>query len=569
MSYIVIARKWRPQKFDDVVGQEHITKSLQNSVLSGKLAQAYLFVGPRGVGKTSCARILAKSLNCKDAPTITPCGECPACREISEGRSLDVIEIDGASNRGIDEIRMLRENVKFSAISGKYKIYIIDEVHMLTQEAFNALLKTLEEPPEHVKFIFATTQPTKILPTILSRCQKFEFGRIPVLKIIAKLEEIAREEKISIDKEVLFDIAKISDGSMRDAESIMDQLAAFSKNKIKPEDVVSVMGLIEQESYFEFIEAIKNRDAQFCIDFISKLSTRGKNIAKFLEGLLWHLRNIMLSKVMKTNLDELLDLPKEVTEKVLQQSKNLPMQELVNIFTEVIHTQDMAKKISSYRIPLEVMVIKLTQKEETPDKPQKDSFVGSAAKVVANKIKLNNSGAIFAAPKPKDKAAQENIPEQASAPEEKSLPQDNPPPAPAGVQPKEENTAVASVKIDFDTLAKGWPKLVDAVSEQKMSVGTYLKDARPVELKEGVLTIGFSKRALFYKEAVEQRHNQKLITDRINDLFDTMISLKFELLEDLENLSSAQDGGKTENGTESEFLKSVLNTFNGRVFRRD
>ncbi|MDD5355497.1 MAG: DNA polymerase III subunit gamma/tau [Candidatus Omnitrophica bacterium] len=566
MSYIVIARKWRPQKFDDVVGQEHITKSLRNSVLSGKLAQAYLFVGPRGVGKTSCARILAKSLNCKDAPTVTPCGECPACREISEGRSLDVIEIDGASNRGIDEIRALRENVKFAAVSGKYKIYIIDEVHMLTQEAFNALLKTLEEPPEHVKFIFATTQPAKILPTILSRCQKFEFSRIPVLKIIAKLEEIAKEEKISIDKEVLFDIAKISDGSMRDAESVMDQLASFSKNKIKPEDVVSVMGLIEQDSYFEFVEAIKNNDAQFCIDLISKLFTRGKNIAKFLEGLLWHLRNIMLSKVMKTNLEEMLDLPKEVTEKVIQQSKNLPMQELVNIFTEVIYTQDMAKKIGSYRIPLEVMVIKLTQKVPSGEKNPQESFVGSAAKVVANKIKLNNSGALFAAPKAKNKDAAADISAQAIVPEAKEPPHDDNTPA-AGVQLSKEEAPEAP-KASFDTLLNGWPKLVDAVSEKKMSVGTYLKDARPVELREGILTIGFSKRALFYKEAVEERHNQKLITDRINELFDTMLSLKFELLEDLENLSDAQDNKNSDSGPESEFLKSVLDTFNGRVFRK-
>ena len=250
MAYLVFARKWRPQTLDEVVGQEHITKTLKHSLENNKLAHAYLFVGPRGVGKTSCARILAKSLNCVKAPTAHPCGKCSACMEITSGRSLDVIEIDGASNRGIDEIRTLRENVKFSPVSGEYKIYIIDEVHMLTQEAFNALLKTLEEPPEHVKFIFATTRPDKVLSTILSRCQRFEFNRIPTLKIIEKLEEIAKAEKISIDKEALFNIAKISEGSMRDAESVLDQLVSFSKNKIKSEDVVAVMGLIGQDFYF-------------------------------------------------------------------------------------------------------------------------------------------------------------------------------------------------------------------------------------------------------------------------------------------------------------------------------
>jgi DNA polymerase-3 subunit gamma/tau len=562
MSYIVIARKWRPQKFDDVVGQDHITQSLKNSILTSKLAHAYLFVGPRGVGKTSCARILTKSLNCKDGPTVTPCGQCPACREISEGRSLDVIEIDGASNRGIDEIRTLRENVKFSPVLGKYKIYIIDEVHMLTQEAFNALLKTLEEPPPHVKFIFATTQPTKILPTILSRCQRFEFNRIPVLKIIAKLEEIAKEEEISVDKEVLFDIAKLSDGSMRDAESILDQLAAFSKNKVKPDDVVAVMGLIEQDSYFKFLDAVKNCDTQFCIDFIAELFTRGKNIAKFLEGLLWHIRNVMLAKVMKANLEELLDLPREVSEKVVQQSRNLSLQELNNIFNTVITTQDMARKIDSYRIPLEVMAIKLTQKNEENINTAKESFVGSAAKVVANKMKLNNSGVLFAEPKKKDTPIDSNpgVPLPA-----KEMPHDN---TQANIPEGAVGPDKDLPKVDFGTLVNNWPQLVDSISQKKMSVGTYLRDAQPTKLEDGVLTIGFSKRALFYKEAVEQKHNQKLIMEGVSELFNTMISLKFELLEDLDKLATNSEDKQTSDKQDSAFLKSVLATFNGRVFRK-
>jgi len=572
MSYIVIARKWRPQKFAEVVGQEHITQSLKNSVLSGKLAHAYLFVGPRGVGKTSCARILAKSLNCKDAPTIDPCGKCSACLEITEGRSLDVIEIDGASNRGIDEIRTLRENVKFAPVLGKYKIYIIDEVHMLTSEAFNALLKTLEEPPEHVKFIFATTQPTKILPTILSRCQRFEFNRIPVLKIIDKLEEIAKAEKIAINKDVFFDIAKISDGSMRDAESILDQLAAFSKNDIKSEDVVAVMGLVEQEAFFEFVEAIKKQDAQFCIDFISKLFIRGKNISKFLQGLLWHLRNIMLAKIMKSNLEELLDLPKNITDRVIEQGKSLTLQELINIFTAAINTQDLAKKIGSFRIPLEVMVIKLTHSESETKPIVRESILGSGAKMVTSKIKLNNAGFLFSGSSLKKKDLNVEAPPAAKSKNEPDRKNNKEPDKDSdkddivtAIKSKSDAPVSDSPQIDFKAVLNSWPQLLDGISVKKMSVATYLKDSKPIKLEDGVLTIGFDKRALFYKEAVEQRNNQKIIKDKMSELFNTMISLKFELLEDLDNLK----GDRETKDPDNTFLNTVLDVFNGRLFRKD
>ena len=254
MSYLVFARKWRPKDFDEVVGQDHITRTLKGAIVSNKLAHAYLFTGPQGVGKTSCARILAKALNCEKGPTDKPCCVCSSCVEIAEGRSLDVIEIDGASNRGIDEIRTLRDNVKFSPLNGRSKIYIIDEVHMLTQEAFNALLKTLEEPPPYVKFVFATTQPQKVLPTILSRCQRFDFIRIPNLKIIDKLKEITRQEKLKVEEDVFLAIAKASEGSLRDAESILDQLITFSNNEVKLGDVISVLGIIDQDAFFNFVE---------------------------------------------------------------------------------------------------------------------------------------------------------------------------------------------------------------------------------------------------------------------------------------------------------------------------
>jgi DNA polymerase III subunit gamma/tau len=247
MSYLVIARKWRPQVFSDIIGQGHITTTLQNAIKQDRVAHAYILCGPRGIGKTTTARIFAKALNCQKGPRPDPCNKCASCKDITASRSTDVIEIDGASNRGIDEIRNLKENVQFSPQSGRFKIYIIDEVHMLTTEAFNALLKTLEEPPAHVKFIFATTAAHKVLPTILSRCQRFNFRRLSSHDIAKKLERIAKSENIAIDEQALFNIARQASGSMRDAESVMDQLATYCKNKITLEDANAVLGLIEQD----------------------------------------------------------------------------------------------------------------------------------------------------------------------------------------------------------------------------------------------------------------------------------------------------------------------------------
>ena len=322
MSYIVFALKWRPKNFDEIIGQDTIVATLKNAIQKNRLAHAYLFSGPRGVGKTSTARILAKALNCKGGPTVNPCSACPACIDITGGRSLDVIEIDGASNTGVENIRDLRESVKFAPVSGKFKIYIVDEVHMLSDSAFNALLKTLEEPPPYVKFIFATTLPHKVIATILSRCQRFDFRRISVMETIAQLERIVREEKIEIDKEVLFAIAKSSDGSLRDAESILDQLISFTKDEVSLEDVISMLGLVEQDTLFDITDKIINKDARGALELFNNIIDRGKDIGNFLTNLIEHFRNLMIAKVTQAD-PKLIDLPKEICDKLLQQASTL------------------------------------------------------------------------------------------------------------------------------------------------------------------------------------------------------------------------------------------------------
>jgi len=360
MPYIIFALKYRPKNFDEVVGQDHITTTLKNSILSDRLAQAYLFSGPRGVGKTSVARILAKSLNCQDGPTVSPCQMCLVCKEISEGRSLDVLEIDGASNRGIDEVRQLRENVKFSPTKGKYKIYVIDEVHMLTQEAFNALLKTLEEPPSHVKFIFATTHPHKVIPTILSRCQRFDFRRISVRDIVEQLEKIARLENLDVEKDVLTTIARNVDGSLRDAESILEQLVSFSDGRLTLKDVSYLLGIIGEDFLFQITNRIIEKDLEGALESFNSLIEQGRDINNFVERLLEHFRNLMVVKATGSK-PLSLDLSEDSYQRLREQSQNLSLEKILSSFNLLLDTKEAMKRFELLRIPVEFALAKLTQ----------------------------------------------------------------------------------------------------------------------------------------------------------------------------------------------------------------
>src|SRR5437762_8560607 len=302
MSYQVIARKYRPQRFSDVVGQDHVTQTLANAIRQSRIAHAYLFCGPRGTGKTTIARIFAKCLNCTGGPKADYPDDDPRAQEITEGRSLDVLEIDGASNRGIEEIRALRETVRYAPATGKFKIYIIDEVHMLTKEAFNALLKTLEEPPEHVKFMFATTEPEKVLPTILSRCQRFDLRRIPSALISQHLAHIAKQEKVKIDEAALYAIARGADGGMRDAESALDQLISFCGDKIVESDVLSMFGLTAQGQILALSTAVLKGNSEAVLRELNELAKHGKDLARLLADLLGAFRNILIYQVSKGDL---------------------------------------------------------------------------------------------------------------------------------------------------------------------------------------------------------------------------------------------------------------------------
>jgi DNA polymerase-3 subunit gamma/tau len=359
VSYEVFARKYRPQTFDDLVGQTHVSRTLKNAVAQNRLAHAYLFVGPRGVGKTSTARILAKSLNCVKGLTVTPCGECDNCREIAAGNSLDVIEIDGASNNSVEDVRQLRENVRYAPAKGRYKIYLIDEVHMLSPAAFNALLKTLEEPPEHVKFIFATTEPQKVLATILSRCQRFDLHRIPANLIAQHLQFIAGKEIITLEPAAAHAIARGAEGGLRDAESMLDQLVAFCGEKISESDVLNVFGFTSEQTVVDVTGRILRAETPEAIDLLHQQSESGKDMMRLMSDLIAYLRDLLVFKAKPDALKE--DVDPDVQKSLAAHAELIPTDRLLDLIDQFAAAEGRMKWAPNKKLHFEVAIIRAIQ----------------------------------------------------------------------------------------------------------------------------------------------------------------------------------------------------------------
>lgn len=549
MSYLVLARKHRPQTFKDVIGQEHITDLLMKGIETNRVAHAYLFSGPRGIGKTTCARILAMCLNCEGGPLANPPKDSSICREIAEGRSFDVLEIDGASNRGIDEVRALRENVKFAPAQGRYKIYIVDEVHMLTTEAFNALLKTLEEPPEHVKFIFATTEPNKVPATIISRCQRFDFKRIPVNLIVSGLKEVSRKEKYNIDENALFSIAKAAQGSLRDGLSILDQLSAFSGEGIKEEDVYSMLGLVEVQLLFKLVDEIAAKNCVNALKTLDEIIDKGKDIKQLVKDLTEHFRHLMVINIGGKTLGKLIDYPLNVKELILEQSQRFTIQEILEAIDLLIQTQETSRITEATRMPLEVALAKLTYRGAALTQPavKKETPVPVRAQVMSEprplptpaQILKNNKGAVDIAVK-----ADQKIPEDPSAADE--TPEELAPPVLNKLLPGK----------DLEHIHKVWDILTSAISKEKMSVATYLQEGVPSRIKGETLFIGFPPRCRFQKEALESKDNTLLIERIFSDRLNAKVIVRFEITEEVKE--TAVDPK----------VQSALEMFKGKVVNR-
>ncbi len=523
MSYQVLARKYRPQRFEDVVGQEHVTQTLANAIRAGRIAHAYLFCGPRGTGKTTLARIFAKALNCTGGPKPDFDDADPRVKEITEGRSLDVLEIDGASNNGVEQVRELRETARFAPASSKFKIYIIDEVHMLSTAAFNALLKTLEEPPAHVKFLFATTDPEKVLVTILSRCQRFDLRRIPAALIVKHLAWIAGKEGVTVEDAALQAIARGADGGMRDAESTLDQLISFCGNTIVESDVLSMFGLAARAQLLDLTTAILEGESARALQLLDTLARSGKDLGRLLGDLLNHFRNLLLFQISKGD-PGLLEVGEPELIVLAAQSSKIETEPLTRILEVLSAADGRQRESASKRIFLEVTILKAIQAREATSLDQ-----------VLKQLKALRDGAGPAASAPAPArtaspiapaaAAPATAPAPAAAPAPKPAPAPTPAPAPAPAAaapaaptptPAPASTpapapAPAAVQIPDDMEAI-FQALVAKLSPTQRIM---LAEGRPVSMTPRRLTIGVSAE---HFSLLDPKRDEPQLTAKLSEL---------------------------------------------------
>ena len=477
-QYQSIYRKWRPRFFEDIVGQKHITRTLMNAIKLNRIAHAYIFSGPRGVGKTSTARILAKALNCQEGPTDHPCNQCNQCIRINNGQSMDVVEIDGASNRGIDEIRELRSKIGFAPAEGKYKVYIIDEVHMLTNEAFNALLKTLEEPPSQVLFIFATTAPHKVPNTILSRCQCFNFRRISIDEMVEKLKKIIEEDNLNIDLPSLRLIAESATGSMRDAESILDQVISFSENKVTYEDVKELLGIIPQKLFLQLTRAIANQNTKEGLELIDKLVREGVDLHQFVQDMVVYIHKLSLIKILGNN-SHYSSMPEEEnSDQLLELATAIDMKIMVDTIEELNKIEDKIKYHHYPWILLELVVVKMTQDKNENQKEE------SADKPIVNKKETA------------EKKSEESFHKENKKKEAQSSKKTN----------KYNNNDQG--ECQFNEI---WPKVLSRVKNERISLHAFLTANSEAYIEGNQLMIGFHRDCLFHKESLEKKENREKV----------------------------------------------------------
>jgi len=498
MSYQVIARKYRPQRFPEVVGQEHVTRTLAQAIEQKRIAHAYLFCGPRGTGKTTIARIFAKCLNCTGGPKVDFEENDSRCVEIAEGRALDVLEIDGASNNGVEQVRELRETCKYAPASSRFKIYIIDEVHMLSTAAFNALLKTLEEPPEHVKFMFATTDPEKVLPTILSRCQRFDLRRIPAVLIAKHLTWIAGQEKVSIDPAALYAIARGAEGALRDAESALDQLISFCGAKIEEADVLSMFGLTAQGQIIELSRAVLAGELEAALRQLNDLAEHGKDLGRLLSDLLSHFRNLLIFKVSGGDL-HLLEVSEAEAASLAAQSKMAGADGLTRILEVLAEAEMRLRDAASKKILVEVALLKAIEARSALS-------IDSVLKQLQDLRGARSSeGPANAKPTPASSA-------------------------PAGATTaasKPEPAVVVPSAGPGNDLAELWARILEAVGRASPFTRTYLLEAHPVSFQKNVFIIGFDPEFEDHLGLVDNARNHSLLQTKLVELGHPNVQFKF------------------------------------------
>jgi DNA polymerase III subunit gamma/tau len=553
MSYLVLARKCRPQVFEEVLGQDHVTQTLQNAIKAGRVAHAYLFSGPRGVGKTTVARILAKALNCQDGPTPVPCNQCASCREITQGISLDVQEIDGASNRGIDDIRELRESIKYLPTQGRYKIYIIDEVHMLTGEAFNALLKTLEEPPKHALFMFATTELNKVPLTIYSRCQSFNFRRVSQDSIVNYLKSLAQAEKAVIEEGALRLIARQSEGSVRDSLSLLDQILSFSLEKITEVQIQEILGFVDRRIIHEVGWAILENQVKRLLELVGEVYEFGYDLKQFLKDLIGHFRNLLLIK-MGHDQGPLLEIPQEEIPEIKEKIRETTLDFLQDGLHFLVHSEMELRRAPQPRLALEMILLRAARfRELIPI----ESILERLDQIQGQGFPSPQPPPVFTESPPVSKkipALKEAHPAYSNQggpgkPEERNMEKGAAAPASASDPPVEPPT-----QKEDEILSK--ESLMEFIRQQHLPLATYLAHGELRFIDEDTLEWDFKDNA-FHLELMESNSNKKKLETICQDFFKRRIRVQF-LRPGKENQKRSQTKSAAEGRPKKLSIKEAL-----------
>ena len=558
MSYLVLARKWRPQNFEEVIGQAHITKTLMNAISSNRVGHAFLLSGPRGVGKTSIARIFAKALNCEEGPTKTPCNICTLCREISGGISADVLEIDGASNTGVDDIRGIRENISYLPNKSRHKIYIIDEVHMLSTSAFNALLKTLEEPPKHVIFIFATTEPHKIPNTILSRCQRFDFKRITLQDLALHMKKIISEEGVNISEGSLLLIAKEARGSMRDAQSFLDQVISFGGKEIDDNGVIEVLGLIDRKLLYDTSLAILEKDSRRCLELIDNIYNFGYNLEQFYQELVEHLRNLIVMKIDQRS-GQLINLPENEILELKEQADKISQEDLQQLFNILVSSENELKRTTSPKLIFEMTLIRMTQL---------DSLL-SINEILTRMVRLEERLS-----KHQTDISPDLIPtEETIVPSSGTSHEKEYPPKHSSSSEVEDNSTSEQEYPPSHLSEETWKELISHLKKSEPLLPSQLEQGKILKIDGDEIFLGFEN--TFLMEMVKDKIEKSRIRDILQSFFKKAVKITFSTFasdsiseDDLpaKDIDSREKAALLrKEAVENPIIRSALNIFGGEI----